>query len=177
MTTKVLVFDHDRERLGFVANMIRTNFDRFVVSEFRIGSPNEPLDLNLTREFRSKKYDLIVGNLDGKPTGKEALDAYKREQPRGRAVLYTDNEHISVDDFEGYKLANGLVKWGPVTIDRDRLTLVDKIRSAVQEKPITYWTSPLKSKEFWGTLAGVLVVALPLLTAILKFFEPAAATR
>jgi hypothetical protein len=162
--TRVLIVDYNDERREQLRKLLEANFRQYVVSELKTSPPNPPEDTDTDKlaQIRTSKADLLIGHIGGNPSGYDCIQAFKEHNPQGKAVLYTKQEAIPLEQFDSLKLANALVKRS----DNDRVlfenqrSMMKVIHNVMEEPGIVFWRSPFREPKVLATISGSLALAV-----------------
>ena len=169
MTTRVLIVDYNDNRRKQLRDLLKASFDDYAVRELETSSPipRQDTDARKLAEIRTHNPDLLIGHIGGNPSGYECLKAFKDHNPKGKAVLYTKQEAIPLDKFDGLKRANALFKRSnnDEVLFENAVDMMDVIRQVMEEPSIVFWRSPFKEPQVLTTISGGLVLLIISLAA------------
>jgi hypothetical protein len=122
VTKNILIADYHDARIKQLRGLIEDGLTENGLTEngltdcktfvLKTGSyePKRDTDTAKLAEIAIRKYDLLIAHTGGNPSGAECLQKYKRTNPSGRAILYTNRDSIRLEEFEEYKQANKLIR-------------------------------------------------------------------
>jgi hypothetical protein len=125
----VLVVDYDLQRRAFVREMVESVFPDSRITEDKASPRDQNEDINVARadELAKKASDLVLYNTMSNPPPKLFIEKFKKNFPKSRVLLYTDLTTFSVEDFNEYRHADGMmsVLKGDST-DPERISIIKK---------------------------------------------------
>jgi hypothetical protein len=170
---RILVIDYDENRREHLIGRLRAGLSDVEVFGLVTRRP-EAKDVDHTRlhELRANSYDMIIGHIGGNPSGYECLRAFKAQNPKGRAILYTKQDSIPLAQLDGLKLANAVVKRAQddrmvFANDAEMLEVVNRVR---KEPGLVHWHSPFRDRAVLLTIIPLASAVIGLFAAVVKFF-------
>jgi hypothetical protein len=175
MTERILLVDYSKERLDQLSGRIRNRLANTEVIPLLTDpyDPNKGTNIGPLEQIRANRCDILIGHIGGNPSGYECLKTFKEYNPKGKVILYTKQETIPLDKFEGLKLANAICKRAVddskvFANDDEMLNVVNRVR---QEAGVVYWKSPFKDKAVLGTLLSLVTGFIGLAAALIKLLH------
>jgi len=160
----VMVVDYDDGRRGRVGDLVKHALGDVAIEGVRTTKRNDrsPQNVKEASILARRKFDFVVYNTMSNPSPKLYIEEFKRKFPKSHVLLYTDLPKVNVDDFNRYRLADGMVKITDAVLgDPKQVELVEK---AIQdcEKDSTAvklsWVEQMtKRAKRWSNLIRTLI--------------------
>ena len=174
MALRIVVADYSPERLEHLTGRLRARFDDVVVTPFRT-EPQDPAKSTAhakLAELKSRKYDMLIAHIGGNPSGYECLRTFKEANRKGKAILYTKMEAVSLQQFEGLKLADAIVRRDAndsrvFANDDEMLDVVSRVRG---KTGVVYWTNPFRDPAVMTAIITLATAVVGLIAAIAGLF-------
>jgi hypothetical protein len=175
MPLRIVVADYSTERLEHLAGRLRARFDDVEVFPFRTSpyDPAEPTDHAKLAELKANKYDMLIAHIGGNPSGYECLRTFKTANRKGKAVLYTKMDAVPLQQFEGLKLADAIVRRDAndsrvFANDDEMLEVVNHVR---RQSSIVYWINPFKDPAVATAIITLAAAVVGLVAAIVALYD------
>ena len=109
MPYKILVVDHSERRRKHLMARLSARLKDVEVSELATRPPSADQNVDSgPLEHLKRPYDLVLSHIGGNPSGYECLKTFKEHNPKGKVVLFTKEGTLSIDKFDGFRLADAV---------------------------------------------------------------------
>jgi hypothetical protein len=110
MPLSALIVDYDKERRDFISSAVSWAFPDSRIEFYNATEANgkRPQDFKEASDLAQRKFDLTVYNTKSNPSPKLYIESFKKSFPESHVFLYRDLPTVSVDDFDEYRLADGM---------------------------------------------------------------------
>jgi hypothetical protein len=171
---RVLVVDYNQERREHLKNHLLARFPEFEVYELKTDPPQPKKNLNTAKlqELGRGTYDILIGHIGGNPSGYECLQTFKKHNPKGKVVLYTKQDMLPIEKFDGLKLANKVFRRAEddtivFPSDDEMFAVIENLK---QESGLIHWKSPFKDSKVIVVIISLLTAVIGLISAVVKLF-------